>query len=33
VLSSPKKIGGKAKLYWVRKASGSKIRQRIGVSM
>ena len=32
VISSPKKVE-KAKLYWVRKASGSKIRQRTGVSM
>ena len=32
VLSSPKKIG-RSKLYWVRKASGAKIRQRLGVSL
>jgi large subunit ribosomal protein L19 len=32
VVSSPKKVQ-KAKLYWVRKASGAKIRQRTGVSM
>jgi len=32
IVSSPKKVQ-KAKLYWVRKASGSKIRQRTGVSM
>ena len=32
ILSSPEKIR-RAKLYWVRKASGAKIRQRIGVSV
>jgi len=32
VISSPKKVQ-KAKLYWVRNASGAKIRQRTGVSM
>ncbi|HTY40025.1 MAG TPA: 50S ribosomal protein L19 [Candidatus Paceibacterota bacterium] len=31
VVSAPKKIHT-AKLYWVRKASGAKIRQRLGVS-
>jgi large subunit ribosomal protein L19 len=31
VVSSPKKIH-RAKLYWVRKASGTKIRQRLGMS-
>lgn len=32
IISSPKKVV-KSKLYWVRKASGAKIRQRTGVSM
>ncbi len=32
VVSSPKKIH-RSKLYWVRKASGSRIRQRLGVSV
>jgi len=32
IVSSPKKVGA-AKLYWTRKASAAKIRQRIGVSM
>lgn len=32
VLSSPKKVH-RSKLYWVRKASGAKIRQRLGVSL
>lgn len=32
IISSPKKVE-KAKLYWVRKASGTKIRQRTGVSI
>lgn len=32
IVSSPKKIRT-AKLYWVREASGSKIRQRTGVSI
>ena len=31
ILSSPKKVH-RSKLYWVRKASGAKIRQRLGVS-
>ncbi len=32
IVSSPKKVH-RAKLYWVRKASGAKIRQRLGVSL
>ncbi len=32
IVSSPKKVHS-AKLYWVRKASGAKIRQRLGVSL
>ena len=32
ILSSPKKVH-RAKLYWVRGSSGSKIRQRLGVSL
>jgi large subunit ribosomal protein L19 len=32
IISSPKKVH-RAKLYWVRKASGAKIRQRLGVSV
>jgi len=32
IISSPKKVHS-AKLYWVRKASGAKIRQRLGVSI
>ena len=32
VISSPKKVHS-AKLYWVRKASGAKIRQRLWVSL
>lgn len=32
VISSPKKIH-RSKLYWVRKASGSRVRQKIGVSV
>lgn len=32
ILSSPRKVH-RAKLYWVRKASGTKIRQRLGVSV
>ncbi len=32
IVSSPKRVH-RSKLYWVRKASGSKIRQRIGVSL
>ncbi len=32
IVSSPKKVH-RAKLYWVRKASGAKIRQRLGVSI
>lgn len=32
VISSPKKVHT-AKLYWVREASGVKIRQRLGVSL
>lgn len=31
ILSSPKKVH-RSKLYWVRKASGAKTRQRLGVS-
>lgn len=31
VLSNPKKVH-RAKLYWVRKASGTRIRQKLGVS-
>ena len=32
VVSAPKKIG-RAKLYWVRKASGKRIQQKLGVSV
>lgn len=32
IVSSPKKVH-KSKLYWVRKASGAEIRQRLGVSL
>jgi large subunit ribosomal protein L19 len=32
IVSSPKKVR-RAKLYWTRKASAAKIRQRIGVSL
>lgn len=32
IVSSSKKVG-RAKLYWTRKASGAKIRQRLGVSI
>lgn len=32
IVSTPKKIK-KSKLYWIRKASGFKIRKRIGVSI
>ena len=32
VISSPKKVH-RSKLYWTRKASGAKIRQRLGVSL
>ncbi len=32
IISSPKKVH-RAKLYWVRKASGARIRQRLGVSL
>ncbi len=32
ILSSPKKIH-RSKLYWVRTASGAKIRQKLGVSL
>jgi large subunit ribosomal protein L19 len=32
IVSSPKKVH-RSKLYWVRKASGAKIRQRLGVSI
>jgi len=32
ILSSPKKVH-RSKLYWVRKTPGSKIRQKIGVSV
>lgn len=32
VVSSPKKVH-RAKLYWVRKSSGTKIRQKLGVSV
>ena len=32
VVSSPKKVH-RAKLYWVRKASGVRIRQKLGVSV
>jgi large subunit ribosomal protein L19 len=32
VVSSPKKVH-RAKLYWVRKASGARIRQKLGVSV
>ncbi len=32
IVSSPKRVH-RSKLYWTRKASGAKIRQRIGVSL
>lgn len=32
IISSPKKVH-RSKLYWVRKESGAKIRQRLGVSL
>jgi large subunit ribosomal protein L19 len=32
IVSSPKKVH-RSKIYWVRKASGAKIRQRLGVSL
>lgn len=32
ILSSPKKVH-RSKLYWVRKASGARIRQKLGVSV
>ena len=32
IVSSPKKIHS-SKIYWVRKASGTRIRQRLGVSI
>ncbi|MCR4327913.1 MAG: 50S ribosomal protein L19 [Patescibacteria group bacterium] len=32
IISSPKKVHT-SKIYWVRKASGAKIRQRLGVSL
>jgi large subunit ribosomal protein L19 len=32
IVSSPKKVH-RSKLYWVRKASGARIRQRLGVSL
>jgi large subunit ribosomal protein L19 len=32
ILSSPKKVH-RSKLYWVRKVSGARIRQKLGVSV